>query len=264
MYLSLIPPSGPLFAFLSIIFLAGGIVLQFLVILSGAVEKSPENQIYFLQSSTNGIPNARNPSRWTFFSICGVDNHNHNTNCGAVVTALPFDPPNGDDFNTTIGIPPGFLDTKRYLYLSRFMFVLYLFALFCAVFALITNVLAHCTWLDSSIARLNMSLALLFQTTAAILMTAWTVEGRDAFRKAGQTANVGVEASAFTWMAVTCYFAAAVAFCMGGSVGEDKDDMTDQQAEGFVMEQPMQQPMTTNGGSSIRTEGTVVLKDDRV
>src|SRR5215469_3970501 len=135
MYPPLTPALGPGLAFLSLIFLGGGIVLQFLVVLSGAIEKSPENQIYFLQSSTNGIPNARNPSRWTFFSICGVDANNRNTNCGAVVTALPFDPPSGDDFNTTIGIPAGFLGTRRYLYLSRFMFVLYLFALFCAAFA---------------------------------------------------------------------------------------------------------------------------------
>jgi hypothetical protein len=248
-------PSGPLLGFLLIIFLSAGILLQFLVILSGAIEKSPENQIYFLQSSTDGIPNARNPSRWTFFSMCGVDANNHNTNCGAVVTALPFDPPNGDDFNTTVGIPPGFLGTKRYLYLSRFMFVLFLFSLFCAVFALITSlVLCRCT--GSTIARLNVSLALLFQTAAAVLMTAWTVEGRDAFRKAGQTAHVGVMASAFTWLAVTCYFVAAITFCMGGSVEKDKGFMDDQQAEGFIME-----PSMTRGRSPIRMEEVVASKD---
>src|SRR5215469_17784715 len=113
MYPPLTPALGPGLAFLSLIFLGGGIVLQFLVVLSGAIETSPENQIYLLQSSTNGIPNARNPTRWTFFSLCGVDTNNRNTDCGAIVPALPFDPPNPKDFNTTIGIPPRFLGTKR-------------------------------------------------------------------------------------------------------------------------------------------------------
>jgi hypothetical protein len=85
-------------------------VLQFLVILSGAVGGSPENQIYFLQAATTGIsPQPRDPSRWTFFSICGVDSNGHNTNCGAIVPALPFDPPRRNNFDTTAGVPDAFI-----------------------------------------------------------------------------------------------------------------------------------------------------------
>ena len=88
--------------------LAGGILLQFLVILSGGVNGNPENQIYFLEASTiRNIPNARNPSRWTFFAVCGVDLNGRNANCGAPVPALPFDPPR--NFNTQTNVPQQFI-----------------------------------------------------------------------------------------------------------------------------------------------------------
>jgi hypothetical protein len=94
----------------SMLLVAGGIVLQFLVILSGAVAGNPEPMIYFLQASTNGIsPQPRNPSRWTFFSICGVDSNGRNTNCGSPVPALPFDPTHRDNFGTTKGVPDAFI-----------------------------------------------------------------------------------------------------------------------------------------------------------
>lgn len=82
--------------------------MQFLVILSGGVHGDPENQIWFLQASTDGVANSpRDPSRWTFWSICGVDsNTGRNTNCGAPVPALPFDPPR--NFGTKQGLPEKF------------------------------------------------------------------------------------------------------------------------------------------------------------
>ena len=93
---------------MSLIILAGGILLQFLVILSGGVNGNPENQIYFLEASNIGnIPNARNPSRWTFFAVCGVDLNGRNANCGAPVPALPFDPPR--NFNTQTNVPQQFI-----------------------------------------------------------------------------------------------------------------------------------------------------------
>jgi hypothetical protein len=98
---------GPILGLISLILVAGGIVLQFLTILSGAVSGRPENEVYFLQSSTNGIPNARNPTRWAFFALTGVDGNGHNTNYGSPVPALPFDPPR--NFGTSTGVPRQFL-----------------------------------------------------------------------------------------------------------------------------------------------------------
>jgi SUR7/PalI family len=99
---------GPILGLSSLIILAGGILLQFLVILSGGVNGNPENQIYFLEVSNIGnIPNVRNPSRWTFFAVCGVDLNGRNANCGAPVPALPFDPPR--NFHTQTNVPQQFI-----------------------------------------------------------------------------------------------------------------------------------------------------------
>ena len=100
---------GPILATISLIVLAGGILLQFLTILSGAITSAPINQFYFLEASGIGsIPGARDPSRWTFFAICGADQESgHNISCGSPVPALPFDPPR--NFGTETNVPEGFI-----------------------------------------------------------------------------------------------------------------------------------------------------------
>jgi len=98
-------PLGPILGLVSLILVAGALLLQFLVILSGAVQGNPVNKVYFLQAATTGVNGARNPARWTFFAICGVVN-GANGNCGNVVPALPFDPPT--NFGTTTGLPAAF------------------------------------------------------------------------------------------------------------------------------------------------------------
>ena len=91
----------------SLIILAGGVLLQLLTILSGGVNSSPINKIYFLEAGDIGsISGARNPSRWTFFAICGAEN-GLNANCGKPVPALPFDPPR--NFGTTQDVPEQFI-----------------------------------------------------------------------------------------------------------------------------------------------------------
>jgi len=211
----------PILGLVSLILLAGGILLQFLVILSGAINGSPVNKVYFLQSSTNGIPGARNPSRWTFFSICGVQN-GHDGNCGAIVPALPFNPPGKSNFGTTTGVPDSFVGTHKYYYLSRFMFAFFIIALFFAVCALFTGLLALCTRLGAYMSSLTTFIALFFQALAAALMTAWTVQARNKFRSAGQDASLGKYAYGFTWAAVACFFISTVLFCVGGSAGKDR------------------------------------------
>ncbi|KAH7057303.1 SUR7/PalI family-domain-containing protein [Macrophomina phaseolina] len=206
----------PILSFAALLLLAGGIVFQFLVILSGGVSGTPENQIYFLQASTDGVsPSTRNPSRWTFWAVCGRDSNGHNADCGAVVPALPFDPPR--NFDTRTGVPDQFIGTRKFFYLSRFMFAFYLIALFFAAIALFTGLLALCSRLGGYLSGLNTFIALFFQTVTAALMTAWTVEGRDAFRSNGQSASLGVKAYAFTWSAMACFLISTVLFCMSGA-----------------------------------------------
>jgi len=213
-------PARPLLAFVSLTLLAGGIVLQFFLILSGAVSSAPIDLFYFLEASTNGIADARNPSRWTFFSICGVDpSTGHNANCGAVVPALPFDPPR--NFGSTDGIPEQFIGTHTYYYLSRFMFAFFLMALFFAAVALATGALALCSRLGGYLSAMTTLVALFFQALAAALMTAWVVKGRNAFRSAGQEAHVGKYLMGFAWASTAAFFLATVMFCLGGKLGSD-------------------------------------------
>ena len=160
----------PVFGLAALLLVAGGIVMQIFTILSGAIHSSPINQFYFLQAGTNGIANARNPSRWTFFAVCGQDpSSGHNANCGAVVPALPFDPPR--NFGTTENVPQQFVGTHMYFYLSRFMFAFYLIALFFAACALFTGLLALCSRLGGYLSGLTVSIALFFQALAASLLT---------------------------------------------------------------------------------------------
>lgn len=138
--------------------------------MSGAINHNPINKFYFLQASTGGIPDVRNPSRWTFFAICGVDpTTGINDNCGAVVPALPFDPPR--NFGTTDGVPEQFVGTNMYYLLSRFMFAFYLIALFFAAIALLSGLLALCSRLGGYLSAMTTFVALFFQALAAALMT---------------------------------------------------------------------------------------------
>ncbi|EON67632.1 hypothetical protein W97_06775 [Coniosporium apollinis CBS 100218] len=244
----------PILSLISLILLAGGLLLQFLVVLSGGIQAFPVNLVYFLQVSTNGItPAPRNPSRWTFWAICGVVD-GRNGNCGAVVPALPFDPPR--NFGTTEGVPPGFTGTNEYFYLSRCMFAFYLIALFFASCALLTGLLALFSRLGGYISGLNTILACLFQATAAALMTAWTVLGRNRFRSNGQDAQLGRYAYGFTWAAVACYFLSTILFCLSGRVGKDK--YSSKSGGGFLG----RKRSTRSRGSFIDGESQRRVKDD--
>ncbi|KAH7381686.1 SUR7/PalI family-domain-containing protein [Pyrenochaeta sp. MPI-SDFR-AT-0127] len=214
-------PARPILAFGSLILLAGGVLLQFFTILTGAINSSPLNQFYFLEASTNNIPNARNPSRWTFFAICGADpTTGHNANCGNIVPALPFDPPR--NFGTEENIPEQFLNTNMYFLLSRFMFAFYLIALFFAAIALLSGVLALCSRLGGYLSAMTTAVALFFQSLAAALLTAWVIKGRNAFRSANFEAHVGRYLLAFAWASMACFFLATIMFCIGGKVGGDR------------------------------------------
>ena len=99
------------------------------------------------------------------------------------------------------------------------MFAFYLIALFIAVTALFTGLLALCSRLGSYLSGLTTSAALFFQAIAATLMTAWTVQGRNAFRAAGRDAHLGVALMAFAWTSVACFFISTVLFCGIGAIG---------------------------------------------
>jgi hypothetical protein len=72
---------------LSLILIAGAIVLMFFVVLSGVTNSSPLNKTYFLQADTSSIAGSgRAISQWTYFYLCGAGNQD----CGKPVPDLPF------------------------------------------------------------------------------------------------------------------------------------------------------------------------------
>ena len=194
-----VPPSktflikipGPLFAFLSLFFTAGAILLILLTLLAGTVNHSPLNNIYFLQADTSNIPGAAAQSRWTFWNICRVTNGK--SACGAVHPAFPLDPTSKSNFHTKTGVPHQFYQyvpiapyirmnlarrianllnsTNEYYYLTRFMFAFVLIGLFFAVCSLFTGFLALCTRIGAYLSGLLGFLAMFFQALTAALMT---------------------------------------------------------------------------------------------
>lgn len=202
----------PLLSILALFFLAGGLALQFLTILSGGVKSFPLNLVYFLQASPTGISGAPNPVRWTYFALCGVDGSGHNANCGKATAALPFNP--SQNFHTSTAV-------KGMYYTSRAMFAFYLIALFFASIALLTGLLALCSRLGSYLSSLTTFIAMVMQAVTAALMTAWTIKGRNSFRSQGMSASLGVKAYGFTWAALACFFISTVLFCIGGAASKD-------------------------------------------
>ncbi|KAF2674970.1 SUR7-domain-containing protein [Microthyrium microscopicum] len=204
----------PILGLISLVFLAGAILFQFFIILSGGVHSSPETKIYFLQADTTGMA-APNPARWTYWSLCGVDG-NVNANCGSPVPAFPFDPANRRNFGSSAGVPDAFLTGSKWWYLSRFAWVLFLIALVFSVGAFLLSGLALCTRIGAWISSVLVSFALFWQTVAAALMTAWTVEARNVFRQNEHDASLGKYAYGFTWGAVALLFLSMITFCLAG------------------------------------------------
>ncbi|KAL9025345.1 MAG: hypothetical protein Q9196_005814 [Gyalolechia fulgens] len=100
-------PRTPL-AFVSLILIAGAILLIFLTLLGGAVDDNPTNKFYFLEADTSGLGNAATTSRWTFWSACSVvDGHNQ---CPKVRAAYPFDP--NRNFETTMSFGAAFVQGR--------------------------------------------------------------------------------------------------------------------------------------------------------
>nr|POF05440.1 protein sur7 [Quercus suber] len=213
---------GSLLSLLSILLLAGGIVMEFLIILSGTSIGSPENQIYFLQSTTSSINSATkdlpSTARWTYFSVCGVTN-GLNTDCSDVRAAQPFNPTG--NFGTT-DMPDAFVGTSRWFYLSRFAWVFFIIALFFAVIAFFLSVFALCARLGAYLAASVSLIALFFQTLCASLYTAWAVQARNVFRANGDSASIGTKALAFTWATWACFFLCTILFCIGGKAGKSE------------------------------------------
>ena len=163
-----------IFALASLILVAGGVLLMLFITLAGAVDGSPVNRWYFLEADTGNIPNAPAVSRWTYWNVCGVQGAR--TVCGDrhyenVHPMFPFNPPGKKTFRTDVNIPQNFLNTSYYKLMTEFMFAFMLIALFFAVCALFTGLLALCTRIGAYLSGLLTMIAAFFQAIQVALMT---------------------------------------------------------------------------------------------
>ncbi|KAL8955697.1 MAG: hypothetical protein Q9193_006543 [Seirophora villosa] len=201
----------PALAFVSLILIAGAILLILFTLLGGAVGGNPVNRFYFLEADTSGLGNAAANSRWTFWNACGVvDGRN---DCPGARPAYPFDPNRNFDTDMSFG------GTKYYLE-TRFAFAFVLIGLFFAVCALFLGLIALCSRIGSFLSSATCSVALFFQTLTAALLTAAYVQGRNTFRSSGRTASLGRYNFGFMWAAVACLFLSTLLLCVGGVTGK--------------------------------------------
>ncbi|KAI2611856.1 SUR7/PalI family-domain-containing protein [Hypoxylon sp. NC1633] len=200
---------------LSLIFLAGSLVMLFFVILSGLTRTSPLGQTYFLSAATDGITGARPVTQWAYFYICGADNQD----CSAAAPAPPLGwawSANPSNVPAELAGPHGGNTTSQYyFYMWRFGWVFYLIALVFAVLAFFAGFVACFGRLGSAIAGLVSLTALFFLTIAVSLMTAVFVKMRNAFLANGRDASLGRYAFGFSWGSWAALLIATVLFCVG-------------------------------------------------
>ncbi|KAG9230231.1 putative SUR7 family protein FMP45 [Amylocarpus encephaloides] len=211
--------TGGVMGTVSLVLIAGSLVLMFFVVLSGVTDSIPLNKTYFLRADTSNVAGARPMSQWTYFYVCGEGNQN----CGAAVPDLPFGYAwvGGGD-----GAPEALLGghgksttSKYYYYMWRFGWVFYLIALFFNVMSFFTALLAPFSRLASGLSAFMVMFALFWFTLAASLMTAVFVKARDLFRSNGQDAHIGRYAFGFTWGAWAAMFLSVIFLLLGCGAG---------------------------------------------
>lgn len=206
----------------SMIFLAGSIVMMFFVILAGVANTTPLNHTYFLSADTSGITGARDVTQWTYFYHCGTGN----LDCGKAAPAPAFgwawsgNPSGAPD--ALVGSSGGDTTSRYYYLMWRFGWVFWLISLFFAVVAFFSGFLACCGRLGSAVAGFTTAIAFAFFTVAVSLMTAEFVKARNAFRADGRDANIGVWAFGFSWGAWAALFISLVLYCIGTRAGKDR------------------------------------------
>ncbi|KAI0894008.1 SUR7/PalI family-domain-containing protein [Annulohypoxylon nitens] len=206
---------------LSLVFLAGSLVMLFFVILSAVKSTSPLRETYFLRADTNGITGARSITQWAYFYICG----DGNTDCSRATPAPPLgwawsgDPSNAPA--SVVGTHGGHTTSFYYYYMWRFGWVFYLIALVFSVLAFFSGFVACCGRLGSAIAGIVALTALFFHTIAVSMMTAVFVKLRNAFIADGRDATLGRWAFGFSWGSWAALLIATILFCVGIRGGGD-------------------------------------------
>lgn len=191
-------------AFLASLFLLGTALTLFLTILTGATEKSILKKFYWLEvdcSDFPGAPISSDRCRWTNYGLCGVSN-NENSDCTHDVAAYPFAP--SRNFNSDENLPDAFVNNDNYYYYtSRIGYGFSLVGIAFLVFSFLPFfiILFSNAWYKGfkTIFWILYSSALLFIIVGIALSTTAYAKGRNHFRDAGYTANLGTKAMSTAW-----------------------------------------------------------------
>ncbi|KAI5970763.1 FMP45 [Candida margitis] len=191
------------FTIVPIFFLLGSALLLILTAINGAGTSSILGKFYWSQTDTSNIPGAQfQTTRWTFYRSCDVKD-GHNYNCTKSKPAYPYSPK--DNFGSESGLPNTFVSSRdTYYFLTRIGWAFILVALFFTVVALVVVPLNFCFAIGGALAAISTFLAFLFTITAACLITAAHVKGRNAFNNAGHKSRLGAKAFGILWAAVAC------------------------------------------------------------
>lgn len=219
-----------LFTFIPILLLLGASLLLFFINLTGASNKSVLSRFYWSETETKGISGADfSKTRWTNYGICDGSS-GKNTDCTKHKPAYPYSPK--DNFKSSSGLPSSFTkDRDTYYYLTRFAYAFFLIGLVFSLFALIPVLLTCCGtgFFTGIFSTLAIAMASLFTITAACLVTAAHVKGRNAFKDSGHKSSLGVKLFGITWAAVACLLLSFIwsiaVTCLGAKsrVGKRKD-----------------------------------------
>lgn len=211
-----------IFTIVPIFLLIGASLLLFFINLAGANNSGVLANFYWSEVDARQFDIGRNKVRWTLYSICGVKDGD-NADCSSTSPAYPYSPV--DNFDSLENIPKEFIDNRdTYYYLSRFAYAFFLIGIVFAIIALIPTLLSCCVsgYVTGILSSIAVGIALLFTAAAASFNTAAHVKGRNAFRDAGYSSNIGTNLFAVTWAAVACLLLSFIWMCCVAIRGASK------------------------------------------
>lgn len=221
---------------------AGALLLLLLTVLSGAITSKPINQFYYLSAAVT-VPGQTSPDgmlHWTNYNYCGSEN-GRNVNCGSKHAAYGFAPAR-QLTDPSPAVPQTLVDHDSRSYItSRVYFSFLLIALFFTFIAMLACLAGFFGRLGSVIGLAAAFLAFAVTAVAASLMTVVYVRGRNYFRGAGITANLGVKLFAFVWTAVACLLLALLMFALGSCIPGEKSRSSRRRRTSSYQEKPLVQ-----------------------
>lgn len=201
--------------FIPLVFLLASAVLLIFTVVNGASTSSPLDKLYWSQTDTSNIAGAPfDLSRWTFYTLCGVNNGN-NVNCLPVDGIYPYSP--YDNFPSgRSDLPRDFIVNRNtYYHLSRSAYALILISLAGSVISFVVTPLGFCfKACGGGFAGFFTLITFLFGAAGASCLTAAHVMGRKHFNDNGFPTQLGSAAFGILWAAVFCLLMSFIGCCM--------------------------------------------------